>query len=79
VIKFTASGNGITLVGLGLEPGNITRMQAGQPVRVKLSDLGFTGATGTIQILIFTGKSAAEMQKSLEPFISPETVLYVIP
>jgi len=77
VIKFTATGQGVTLVGLGLEPANITKMQAGQPVRVRLSDLGFTGAAGAIQIMIFTGESAAAMQESLKPFIGPDTVVHV--
>jgi len=76
MIKFTASGRGVTLVGLGLEPGNLARMQAGQPVRVRLSDLGFTGAAGAIQIMIFTGASAADMEAQLQPFIGPETVVH---
>ena len=76
MIKFTASGRGVTIVGLGLEPGNITKMQAGQPVRVRLSDLGFTGAVGALQIMIFTGTSAADMKEQLKPFIGPDTVVY---
>jgi hypothetical protein len=39
MIKFTASSKGLTLVGLGLEAENVRRMQAGQPVRVRLSEL----------------------------------------
>ncbi len=52
MIKFTASGNGITVVGIGLEPENITRLQGGQPIRVKFSDRrprGVTHALATIR------------------------------
>lgn len=76
MIKFTASGNGVTLIGLGLEPGNIDRMQRGQPVRVKLSDLGFVGAVGAVQILIFTGVSREAMEQAVTPFIGADTVVH---
>jgi hypothetical protein len=66
MIKFTASGNGITIVGLGLEHGNLDRLKDGQPIRVKLSDLGFVGATG---------KDAVSMQRDLSQFIGPDTVV----
>jgi hypothetical protein len=75
MIKFTASGNGITIVGLGLEHGNLDRLKDGQPIRVKLSDLGFVGATGAIQIMIFAGKDAVSMQRDLSQFIGPDTVV----
>lgn len=76
MIKFTAAGAGVTLVGLGLEPENIRRMQAGQPIRVRLADLGFTGAVGSVQIMIFTGDNVDAMQAALKPFIGPDTVVH---
>jgi hypothetical protein len=76
MIKFTASGNGRTIIGLGLEPGNLERMQRGQPVYVRLSDLGFTGAPATFEIVIFTGKDAPTMRASLSSMIGPETVVH---
>lgn len=76
MIKFTAAGAGVTLVGLGLEPGNIQRMQDGQPIRVRLSDLGFTGAVGTVQIMIFTGDSREALEATIRPFIGPDTVIH---
>jgi len=79
MIKFTASGQGVTLVGLGLEAGNIQRMQNGQPIRVRFSDLGFTGALGSVQIMIFTGTDRASMRRDLQPFIGPETVIHEAP
>ena len=76
MVKFTASGEGgITLVGLGLEAENIRRMQAGSPVRVRLSDLGFLGAVGAVQIMIFAGQDAASIRRDLAAFIGPETVI----
>lgn len=76
MMKFTAFGNGMTIIGLGLEAGNIKRMQDGQPIRVKLSDLGFTGAMGSMEIVIFTGKDIASMRRDVAPFIGPETVIH---
>jgi hypothetical protein len=76
MIKFTASGNGRTIIGLGLEPGNIARMQADQPVRVRLADLGFVGPAGTFEIIIFTGPDAATMTHRLKQFIGPDTVIH---
>lgn len=79
MIKFTTSGNGIIVVGLGLEDENVERMRRGAPVRVRLSDLGFTGTLGTVQIVLFTGTDAATMQRDLAPLIGPETVVHVEP
>lgn len=76
MIKFTAAGQNFTLVGLGLEPENIRRMQQGQPVRVLLSDLGFTGALGSTQIMIFSGTSREAMMNAMAPFIGEDTVIH---
>lgn len=79
MIKFTASGKDVILVGLGLTPENITRMQAGQPIRVRLKELGFTGPIAAMQIMIFTGESEQAMQAQLKPFIGPDTVVHTEP
>jgi hypothetical protein len=76
MVKFTASGAGRTLVGLGFEEENIERMRRGQPVRVRFKDLGFVGALGTVELMLFTGKDAASLQRDLAPFIGPETVVH---
>lgn len=76
MIKFTASGANRVIIGLGLEPENIKRMQDGQPVRVRLSDLGFTGAMGSTDIVIFTGSSREEIEKSVAVFIGPQTIIH---
>lgn len=75
MVKFTASGNGKTIIGLGLEAENIRRMQAGKPIYVRLADLGFVGAAGTIEITIFTGENAETMRRDLASLIGPETTI----
>ncbi len=75
MVKFTATNNGRILIGLGLEAENIRRMQTGKPVYVRLRDLGFTGATGRVEIVIFTGDTAETMRRDLADFIGPETVI----
>jgi len=76
MLKFTASGVGRTIVGLGLEAANITRLQQGQPMRVRLADLGFVGAVGAVEIFIFAGQDAASMREDLAQFIGPDTVVH---
>ena len=75
MIKFTASGQDLTVIGLGLEPENVRRLQAGEPIRVRLADLGFTGASGAIQVIIFSGSSREALVEAMRPFIGPETVI----
>lgn len=70
------AGEPVIIVGLGLEPGNISRMIAGDPVRVHLADLGFKGAVGSVDIVIFTGPSREAMEKSLQSMIGPDTVIH---
>lgn len=78
MIKFTASGDNVVIVGLGLEPENIRRMAAGQPIRVRLSDLGFTGAVGAIQLVIFSGTDREALEQTVRPFIGPDTVIHSV-
>ena len=67
MIKFTTTSGDKNriLVGLGLEARNIERMQQGQPIVVRLSELGFHGALGSVEILIFTGPDVATMERDL--------------
>lgn len=75
MIKFTASGKGVTTIGLGLVEGNVERMRAGQPVYVRLSEMGFVGAMGATTICIFLGKTEQELAETLKEFIGPETAI----
>lgn len=79
MIKFTASGNGVTLIGLGFEPENLTRMVAGQPIRIRLADLGFEGPVGAIHLMLFSGSSVEAMMETLQPFIGDDTVTHEEP
>lgn len=78
MVKFSATSDGVTMIGLGLEAENIRRLKLGQPIRVKLSDLGFVGAVGMVQIVIFTGENAETMRRDLAPMIRPDTVVHEI-
>ena len=76
MIKFTASGEGRILIGFGLESGNLSRLQAGQPIRVALSELGFHGEIGRVEILLFAGESHEALRRMVEPMISSDTVVH---
>lgn len=77
MIKFSARGAaGEIIVGLGLEAGNLAKLQAGQPVRVRLSDLGYVGAVGAVQVVIFYGETKEKISEMLAPLITPETVMH---
>lgn len=77
MVKFVASGEGgRILIGLGLEDENIKRLKDGEPIRIRLSDLGFHGVVGNIHIMIFTGKDAESITKDLSQFINSETVIH---
>jgi len=59
MIKFKAEdGAGRPIVGLGLSEENVKRLKDGQPILVKLSDLGM----GDTVITIFYGKTEVEME-----------------
>lgn len=51
-------------------------MQRGEPIRVRLSDMGFVGAMGSVHILIFTGKDSESLKESLAPLIDSATVIH---
>lgn len=57
------------LMGFGLSEGNIERLKAGQPIMINLEDMGLMKGS----IMIFYGKTEAEMAEMLKPFIGPET------
>ncbi len=68
MIKFRAEGKDGPLIGLGLSQENMDRMTAGQPVHVKLEELGLEG-----DIVIFYGKTEDELQRTLQTLIGPVT------
>lgn len=63
MIKFTASKqNGETLIGLGLEEGNIERLKKGQPIVFHMSELGFEG----MELMIMYGEDQDDIKAQLQ-------------
>lgn len=62
MIKFTSpKANGETLIGLGLEEGNIERLKDGKPILFNLSELGFEG----MEVMIMYGKDQEDIKMQL--------------
>lgn len=68
MIKLMASEEGVPLFGFGLSENNIKELKKGRPIRIDLKSMG---AHGTV--LIFYGKTEADMEKDLEPMMNPKT------
>ena len=75
MIKYTANlPPDRVLVGLGLDKENVRRLQAGQPILVRLAEMGIPG---DIEILIHYGESVSDIFRELEEMIGPETKVQV--
>lgn len=73
MIKFTAAtGEGSSLIGLGLTEENLRRLGAGQPIVVKLAEL-LPGVQ--IEVLIFAGRDEYDLTERLASFIGPDTTV----
>ena len=55
---------------LGLSHANLDRMRAGQPVKVDLTELGYSG-----DVVIFTGETEESMAEEMRELIGPKTVV----
>ena len=66
-------GQDKTVVGLGLSHENLWRLKDGQPVVVRLADLGFEGSPH--EVLIFAGETEAAIIDRFEArgLIGPDT------
>ncbi len=72
MIKFTAtSGDGRTILGMGLSHGNLDRLKKGEPIRFKGEDVGLDD----VDILIFSGKTEESMAKQMDPMITAKTII----
>ena len=82
MVKFTVHGDGRTLIGLGLSRGNIQRLQQGQPILLKLEDVGIT-ADPPIDVLIVFGENEAsiihDVDRRLGLEIGPDTIVRIDP
>jgi len=72
MVKFTASKDDSIIVGLGIEEGNVERLREGRPIMVKLKDMGFAEP---IEIMIFYGKTEADLVALVQPYLGNDTVI----
>jgi hypothetical protein len=75
MILFVAQGRTRPLIGLGLEPENLTRLQAGDPIHQRLPK-GTDSPVPDVDVLIFTGGSREDMLASLGPLITDRTTVH---
>ncbi len=80
MIKFLATNQdtGRRLLGFGVTPGNISRLIAGQPIKVDLSEMD---KALDLDLLIFFGESEETMHAWFQEFgmIGPETKIKIDP
>lgn len=57
------------LLGFGLSEENLRLLREGKPIRIDLGKMGLMKG----EILIFYGKTEAEMVKEIKSYIGPET------
>jgi hypothetical protein len=70
MIKATGTrGNGKPFVLVGITGENVTRIVAGEPLKINLGDVGLDD----IEIAVVYGKTEAELVAQIEPFTGPET------
>jgi hypothetical protein len=75
MVKFSATGDdGKTLLGFGLSRGNIERLVAGQPIRVRGKDIH----RPDLEVMIFFGETEADMEQELRNLgaIGENTVIH---
>lgn len=67
---------GKTHLGLGITRENVNRLTAGQPIHVKLREMGVSidGA-----VMIYFGETEVELQQGIAEFIGPETKVNIDP
>lgn len=69
--RVTDQRTGRTIIFLGLEEGNVTRLREGKPIHIHADQLGFNG-----EIVIILGKDAASLHEQFKPFLGPETTVH---
>lgn len=67
VLKATAGD----LLIFGLSDGNLQRLREGKPILIDLTQMGSTG-----RVLIFHGKTEADLAKLVQPYITPDTRIH---
>jgi hypothetical protein len=59
------------LVMFGLSEMNLQKLREGKPIGIDMSELGPTNETA--KVLIFYGKTEADMERDFKEYIGPET------
>jgi len=78
MIKFTYHDkNDQKCLGLGISRRNVERLVAGQPIWVRLTEMGNLAVDGSI--LLFFGETEEEMTAALAEYIGPDTTVHVDP
>jgi hypothetical protein len=71
--------NGASFIALTLEPGNLTRLQAGRPIKVRIEDFFPDGMPGRLELFIgFTETPVAdgrELAKHAEVVLDERTLV----
>lgn len=71
----TNKQSGRTIILLGLEEMNITRMREGKPVHIHGEELYLEKISGGFEIVIVLGKDTETLAKRFGSLIGPETVV----
>jgi hypothetical protein len=78
MLKFTAEstdGNGRRLIGFGISAGNVARLTQGDPILIKLDEMGLWPA----DVLIFYGETEQALANAMKDRIGPDTKVSVDP
>ena len=73
MVKFTSARGNQIVVGLGISDGDLAGLKNGQPIVVKLQELGISNP---LEIVIFHGKTDQELYEQLKPRIGPQTTVH---
>jgi hypothetical protein len=60
------TGLGVPLLVLGLDGENVTRLAAGEPIRVATAHLAQLGLPATMDIVILYGRTEADILETIE-------------
>jgi hypothetical protein len=73
MITFTFHAEPVTGIGLGLTADTVAQLQAGQPQRVWLRDLGCTGPLGDVMIWLTYAPDEATLRQAMAPLIGADS------
>jgi len=78
MIAHATIDNGRQLIVLGLERGNIERLEEGKPIQINaVTHPGFPLAN--VEIMIFFGETPRDLLNQVKPMITDETKVVSVP